>query len=136
LVSKKNILKLKKRRKIYEFVDKNPGLNVREISRKLNIPITSLSYHLKYLKKLDLIEEKQEGNYKKIFIMNKISVFDKKMLSIIRNKNSCKILIYVYCMLLCSKVELSKELDIPQPTVSYYINKLNYWRVKNRNEND
>ena len=51
MISKKNILKLEIRRKIYDFVDKNPGLHVREISRRMDIPINTLIYHIKYLKK-------------------------------------------------------------------------------------
>jgi DNA-binding transcriptional ArsR family regulator len=123
MLSEKNIFKLEKRRKIYEFINNNPGYNIREISRKLNIPFSSLSYHIKYLKKLELIEEKREGKYKKIFISNKVSVLDKKMLGILRNENSCKILLYLFYNFSCSKIELSKELDIPPPTVAYYLKK-------------
>ena len=124
MLSEKNVFKLEKRKKIYEFIDKNPGLNIRKISRKLNIPFTSLLHHLKYLKKLDLIGEKQEGKYKKIFISNKISAIDKQILSLLRNENSCKILLYLFFMLSCTQIELSKELDIPPSTVSYYLKKM------------
>ena len=124
MLSEKNVFKLKKRREIYDFIDKNPGLNIREISRKLNIPFTSLSYHLKYLKRLSLIREKHEGKYKKIFISYKIGEKDKKILGLLRNKNSCKILLYLFWMLSCSQIELSRELNIPPPTVSYYLKKM------------
>jgi len=124
MLSEKNVFKLKKRREIYDFIDKNPGLNIREISRKLNIPFTSLSYHLKYLKKLDLIREEHEGKYKKIFISYKIGAKDKKILGLLRNKNSCKILLYLFWMLSCSQIELSRELNISPPTVSYYLKKM------------
>lgn len=124
MISEKNILKLEKRRKIYDFIDKYPGLNVREISRKLNIPLTSLTYHLKYLKKLDLIKESREGKYKKIFISYKMGAEDKKILSLLRNENSSKILFYLFLFLSCSQIEISRELNIPPPTVSYYLKKM------------
>ena len=124
MILKKDILKLNNRKKIYDFIDKNPGLNIREISRKLNIPFTSLSYHLKYLEKLDLIREKHEGKYKKIFNSYNIGTKDKKILSLLRNKNSCKILIYLLWMLSCSQIELSRELNLSPPTVSYYLKKM------------
>jgi len=60
MISKKNILKLEIRRKIYDFVDKNPGLHVREISRRMDIPINTLIYHIKYLKKLDVTAPRHE----------------------------------------------------------------------------
>ena len=124
MLSEKNILKLEKRRKIYEFINKNPGFNIREISRKLNIPLTSLSHHLKYLKKLNLIGEKKEGKYKKIFVSDKISEMDKRLLGLLRNKNSCKILLYLFWLFSCSQIELSKELHLPPSTVSYYLKRM------------
>jgi DNA-binding transcriptional ArsR family regulator len=124
MIQEKDILKLETRRKIYEFIEENPGLNIREISRRLNIPFTSLSYHLKYLKKLDLIREKHEGNYKKIFIAYKVGTRDKQILSLLRNNNSCKILLYLIWNYSCSQIELSKELIIPPPTVSYHLKRM------------
>ncbi len=124
MLSEKDVFKLEKRRKIYDFIDKNPGLNIREISRKLNIPLTSLLYHLKYLKKLDLIREKHEGKYKKIYISYTIGAKDKQILGLLRNENSCKILLYLIWMRSCSQIELSRELEIPPPTVSYYLKKM------------
>ena len=124
MLSKKNVFKLEKRRKIYDFIDKNPGLNVREISKKLNIPYTSLSHHLKYFKKLDLIREIREGKYKKIFISYKLGAREKQILGLLRNDNSCKILLYLIWHYSCSQIELSKELLIPPPTVSYYLKKM------------
>lgn len=124
MILKKDILKLETRRKIYDYIDKNPGLNIRKISRKLNIPFTTLLYHLRYLKKLDLIREKNEGKYKKIFISYKIGARDKQVLSLLRNENSCKILLYLLWMFSCSQIELSRELKIPPSTVSYYLKKM------------
>ena len=43
------ILELEKRRKIYNYILTNPGLHFNEIVRGLQIPKTTLEYHLNYL---------------------------------------------------------------------------------------
>lgn len=44
-------LDLEIRRKIYNHIVNSPGLYERELSRALNIPLSTLDYHLYYLKK-------------------------------------------------------------------------------------
>ena len=44
-------LKLETRRKIYTHILKAPGLHEREISRVLNIPLSTLDYHIQFLNK-------------------------------------------------------------------------------------
>ena len=124
MLNKKDILKLESRRNIYNYIDENPGLNIRQISRDLNIPFTTLNYHIKYLKKMDLIKENKEGKYKKIFISNKLGMREKQILGLLRNDNSCKILIHTIWTYSCSQIELSKELLIPPSTVSYYLKRM------------
>ena len=121
---KENIKEFGKRKKIYDFIAKNPGLNKREVSRRLHIPITTLTYHLKYLKKLNLIKEKIDGEYLRIFVSNEIGKNDKQLLCLFRNKNSCKIFLYLLFSLSFSQIELSKELELTPPTVAYHLKKM------------
>ena len=58
-----NILELETRRKIYDFIQKFPGLHVREISRRLEIPFSTLQYHLRFLEKRELVKAKDDGKY-------------------------------------------------------------------------
>ena len=55
LMRKEELLKLKIRRQIYQFILKYPGFHFSEISRKLKIPKTTLNYHLSYLEKYGFI---------------------------------------------------------------------------------
>jgi predicted transcriptional regulator len=120
----KDILKLDSRRKIYEFIDENPALNFREISRKMNIPKSTLIYHLNYLKKLRLINEKHKGKYSYFFVLKKVGEKDKILLSLIREKTSFKIFVFICFFKFCSQSQLCRELNIPSSTISYYIKKM------------
>ncbi|MCK4364699.1 MAG: winged helix-turn-helix transcriptional regulator [Thermoplasmatales archaeon] len=124
MISGREVLNFQKRKELYDFINENPGLYIREISRKKNIPITTLLYHLIYLNKIGIIKEKIDGKFKRIFISNKLGQEDKEILSFLRNKNSCKILIYLLFSLSCSQIEISKDLEMPPSTVSYYLKKM------------
>lgn len=112
------------RRKIYDYLNKNPGLHVREISRKMQIPKTTLNYHLKCFKKLGLIEEKSGEKCKYIYISKKVGKKEKQILNFLRKETACKIFIYLLFSIAFSKIEISKELEISYQKASYYIKKM------------
>jgi DNA-binding transcriptional ArsR family regulator len=122
--SKDNALKLQTRRKIYEFIKNNPGLNFRELSRKTNIPKSTLEYHLNYLKKLDIIEIKSKGQFKFVYIKHKVGTHDKQILELLRQKIPCLIFLHFIYVTFFSKKELCEELELPSSTVDYNIKKL------------
>jgi len=124
MISKENMMKFWKRRKIYNFIAKNPGLNIREISRRLNIPITTLKHHLRYFKKLNIIKEKTDGKYLRIFVSNEVGKNDEQLLCLFRSKTSCRILLYLLFSLSFSQIELSKELELSPPLTSYHLKKM------------
>ena len=119
-----NVLNLKARREIYNFILKNPGLHIREISRQLNIPKTTLTYHLKFLKKEEIIKEKFEGGFKRIFIKEDLGSQDKEILNLLRQDIPSKIFIYFIFSLAPSQIEISKALELHPATVSYHLKKL------------
>ena len=63
MILEDEILKLETRREIYNFILEYPGLHLREISRRTNIPLGSLGYYIKSLKKYGLIETKKDQKY-------------------------------------------------------------------------
>lgn len=61
------ILAVKTRRDLYEFVRRNPGFHLREIARALNLSITLVDYHLRFLEKHELVGSVMDGEYKRYF---------------------------------------------------------------------
>jgi DNA-binding transcriptional ArsR family regulator len=93
MITRENVLKLKARQEIYNFISKNIGLHLREISRKINIPPGVLSYHLKCLMERDLIISKSQNGYTRYFPTNKVGTMDQKLLCIFRESIPRKILL-------------------------------------------
>jgi DNA-binding transcriptional ArsR family regulator len=133
----KDILNLEARRKLYNYILKNPGSHFRQISREKNIAPTTLSYHLRLLKKYGLIEEKDGNGYTRYFAAKKIGEKDKKLLNLFRQDIPRTIILTVFICPNFSQIELIKFiekwkrhpskigiLNKHQTTVSYYLNKL------------
>jgi len=93
MISKDDILKLETRRTIYDFIMKYPGLHLREISRRTNIPLSSLKYHLNYLEKLDLFISKADHRYKRYYIAKTVGKKDKEILNLLRQETPLRIVL-------------------------------------------
>jgi len=124
MISKKNILNFETRRKIYALIEENPGLNVVEISKRTEIPWTTLLHHLRVLEKLDLVELKSKGRHKRIYAKNELGAQDKEILELLRERSLCRILLHFFFVPVCSQIELSKELELHPSTVSHHLEKL------------
>jgi len=120
----KDILELEKRRKIYNFINKNPGLHLRILSRKLNIPKTTLEYHLRYLKNRDFLNIELEGKYKRYFVKNNVGSYDKKILIDLRDEIPRGIIFFSYIFPKVYTDEYNRGLKIPITTLSYHLKKL------------
>jgi predicted transcriptional regulator len=124
LIETNQILELGIRRQIYNFILKYPGLHLREISRKLNIPKTTLSYHIKYLEKRGLLAAKPEGKYTLYYVSNNIGNNQKMMLHLLRQETSRNIVLYFLARSCASRIELSKSLGKHPTTLDKPLKKL------------
>jgi predicted transcriptional regulator len=92
---REEVLENETRRRIYRFVNRNPGLHLRELQRQLNIPLSSLDYHLDYLVRKGLRQRRL-----------------KEIILIILSEDKA------------SYSELMSTLNIPASTLSVYLRKL------------
>jgi len=86
-------INFEKRKEIYEFILKNPGLHLRELNRRVNFSFGCLRYHLNYLKKRGLIKQISDNGFSRYYITNKVGHNDKKFLNIFRQEKLWKILL-------------------------------------------
>lgn len=113
------------RKKIFNSIMKFPGLYLNEIARKLNIPKSTVNYHLKYLQKKGLIVSHANSRYVRYYVTAKICKNDKKYLDLLLENVPCRIIVYLFLNPDSSQIEISKYLDKHPTTVSFHLDKLN-----------
>ncbi len=120
---KDEILANENRRKIYAIIEANPGIHMRELQRVLDMPLTTLEYHLTYMGRKKIIFREGDGHYKRYYI-RPLGAEDKKILSALRQRKMRDI---VFLVLMNKKVKhqfISDYLKLPNSTVSCYLKNL------------
>jgi DNA-binding MarR family transcriptional regulator len=118
------ILELKRRKDIYEFISQNSGLHMRDISRKLNVPFTSLKYHLNYLEKKGFIISRDDGKYSRYFISLQIGEKEKRVLNCLRKRTTLYIILWFFIAVQCSQKDISRFLEKHPTTISFHLRKM------------
>jgi len=124
MISRENILEIKSRRDIYLYISKHPGLHINELSLKMNIPRSTLVYHLRCLMKLDVIHFKGEKKEKRFYVCGQMGIKDKELLGLLRQEIPFKIIMYFFYPGYCSEKELAEELKLHPSTIYFHLKKL------------
>ncbi|MCK5635966.1 MAG: ArsR family transcriptional regulator [Thermoplasmatales archaeon] len=124
MISKNNVLALKSRQDIFSQISKYPGIHFSELSRKSKIPKSTLTHHLKYLTKEDIIDSKDQGRYKRYYVKFKLGKREKEIINLLREKIPRHIIFLMFVNTVCSQIELSKELKIQPAAISFHLKKL------------
>ncbi|UCH72303.1 MAG: ArsR family transcriptional regulator [Thermoplasmatales archaeon] len=127
-------LELKTRRTIYNHILKNPGLHEREIARQLKMSLSTLDYHLFYLKKKELIIARPDRHYTQYYVAGNISTEDKKILAALRQRSLRRIVIFLLLQNSSFHREICNHLELAPSTTSFHLNKLVELGVIERNQ--
>ena len=119
-----NRLELEVRKAVYNFVSRHPGLHLNELSRRLNIPVSAINYHLNYLKKIGIIVGRTEGRYIRYYVARKITEMDKKIINLLSQDVPFRIVMFLLLYPNSSQIKISKYLRRHPTTVSFHLDKL------------
>jgi predicted transcriptional regulator len=112
------------RKKIFDLLSKNPGLNLSTIAEVLNISIPLTVYHLRYLEKQELLISIKEEGYKRYYKKEQLDPQLKKILSILRQETPFGIVLFLLKNPYSHHKEIIKNFDIAPSTLSYHLKKL------------
>ena len=126
IMQNEKIFEVKTRKHIYTHISRNPGLHFRELVRLLNIPGSTLSYHLKYLEKKCIILRELENGYSRYYVSKKIGKNDKKLLNILRETVPRNIILFLSLYPDTSQTDMiifAKKWKKHPSKIGYYLNK-------------
>ena len=117
-------LELEARRVIFEIVSRFPGLHFRELLRRLNIPHSSVSYHLRYLIKEGLVTEVVDGGHKRYYVHGEVDHTEKEILSVLRKEIPRGIVLFLLLNPEAGYQDILDNFDLSPSQLSYYLDKL------------
>lgn len=112
------------------FIQRYPGVHLREIRRRLGIPIGTLDYHLYRLGKRGLVSVRIQGGYKVCFPETLIGEGppipepDKVLIALLRQPVPRAILLYLYLEGTTSPQVLGAAVSASGPNLSYFLKRL------------
>lgn len=115
------VIDLENQRIIYDYILDNPMSHLRKISRDLNMPLSTLRYHIDFLEKKGVVVGLREMNLKVYSIDGKLSAEDKVTAPLVRQKRFRDIILVVITAPGLTHSEISGRLSIKASTLSKYI---------------
>lgn len=117
---KDEILDNEKRRKIYATIDSSPGIHLRELQRTLNMPLTTLEYHLNYMSRKKILFAEAQDRYKRYYT-KPLDPEDKKLLAALRQKRMREIVLIILANGKANYQLLTEQLRLSPSTLSSYL---------------
>lgn len=117
-------LELDTRRSVFEFIKNNPGTHMREIQRRLDMPIGLLKFHIQYLLKHELISEKPDRYYKRYYLIGELGILDKQMLAALRQENPRRLILFLLENPGTKHKHLLARFELKPSTLSFYLKNL------------
>lgn len=127
------ILAVKTRKALYDFVRRNPGFHLREISRALNLSITLADYHLRFLEKHDLVLSAMDGEYKRFYPRSQPGQEDarpalteeqKQILAFLRQPVPLRVIAYLMERESATHKEILEQVPVSPSTLSHHLKKM------------
>lgn len=117
---KEEVLENENRQKIYSIIEANQGIHFRELQRLLNMPSTTLEYHLSYMSRKTIIFGEKEAQFRRYYT-KPLDVEDKKVLSALRQKKIREIVLFIIVNRKAKYQYLLDNLKLPNSTLSFYL---------------
>jgi predicted transcriptional regulator len=112
------------RMSIYSFVEDSPGLHFRALSKGLDLPVGVLQYHLGLLVHKGLLFAYNDGRYKRYFKSKSFSETAMKVISLLRNGTSGKILAALFARPQTTHKDLAARLCLSSQALSWQMRRL------------
>ena len=112
------------RKRIFDFVSSSPGCHLRELQRRLNIPLGTLEYHLKYLVDREYLSIRDEGGYKRYYPVGTMRSVDKNILSLLRQDIPRRLVMHLLLHPNSRFGDLAEKFDVAPSTLSFHVTKL------------
>ncbi|TLZ92709.1 MAG: winged helix-turn-helix transcriptional regulator [Methanobacteriota archaeon] len=138
-----DILAVATRKNLYDFVRRNPGFHLRELSRALNLSITLADYHLRFLERHDLVTSSMDGEYKRFYprstpgladVPAALSETDRQILAYLRQPVPLRVIAFLMEHEEATHKLILEQVPVSPSTLSHHLKKMQASGVIDRAE--
>jgi len=120
----KDILDLPIRKKLFLYVQANPGVHFREIQRDMELPVGQLEFHLNELvKKEVLVKETKTGNAR-FYVRDKFTREERDVMNFLRKEVPRDIILYLLENPGSSPSDILSVFTFSGPNLSYHLRRM------------
>lgn len=128
-----DILAVRTRKDLYEFVRRNPGFHLREVSRALHLSITLADYHLRFLEKHDLITSSMDGEYKRFYprstpgrsdVQAALTERERRILGFLRQPVPLRVMNFLMEREEATHKQILEQVPVSPSTLSHHLKKM------------
>lgn len=118
------------RKEIYEYIERNPGENLADITKKLGLSSSSVRHHLDVLEENDKIVSHKNGKYRRFYVnKNGYSKYTngngyKHIISELKNNTSRRIVKFLLKNPGSNQKYISKSLNLHPSTINWHAKRL------------
>ena len=118
------VLDLEARRRIVRFVQESPGLHMRELASRLEMPVSTLEYHCYQLVKHGQLVTRESAGFKAFYPGEGMDRRDKDILYLVRHDAPRRVCSHLLLNPGATPKELREMLGVTGPTLTFHLNKL------------
>lgn len=118
------VLDLEARRRIATFVQDSPGLHMRELAARLDMPVSTLEYHCYQLVKHGQLITRESAGFKAFYPAQGIDRRDKDILYLVRHEAPRRVCSHLVLNPGATPKDLRDTLRMTGPTLTFHLNKL------------
>lgn len=122
--TKDDVLDLGVRQRIVDCIRENPGLHMRALAVRLDMPLSTMEYHTHHLARHDHLSVRDEGGFKAFYPAEGLDRRDKDILYLVRHDAPRRICAHLLLNPDSTPKQLREVVGVSAATMSFHLNKL------------
>jgi predicted transcriptional regulator len=122
---REEVLAYEARRRVYQLIQREPGLHLRELERRSAMPLGTLRHHLRFLELHKLVEAQDDKNVVRYFAVELVEPSERATIAALRQEALRRVLLFLLARGgSASYRDLLDGMGTPASTLAVYLSQL------------
>ncbi len=122
--TKDDVLDLGVRQRIVDAIREHPGLHLRGLAERLDIPVSTMEYHTYHLARHGHLSVREDGGYKAFYPIDGLDRRDKDILYMVRHEVPRRVCTHLLLHPEATPKDLLPVVSVSPATLSFHLKKL------------